>query len=279
MRHLKDDITDGYKVTHLTLFNTGHFGTQKLEEARKAFREAEKELLPFSKEIGLPIVAIDTNLNDLYLDYEVTFLQSITQRTVSAAMVLQKLFGHYIIASAYLFDKVYFTSEALEHAEVVIVPLLSTNNMEVVLSNSELTRVQKTELIVSNPLVQKYLNVCWSTSLANMYDYSFYLEGKVKKNCGKCDKCLRTLLTIELLGELDHYGDIFDLQQYQKYRQKFIIKVLSLHNENSYYDELYQLMKQKDFKVDLKTKILVFFVKMGVYKFMQKVFKLTTMNH
>lgn len=277
LRHLKDDITDGYRVTHLTLFNSGQFGDMKLEAAEQAFKKNVEVLKPFAKEIGLPIVAINTNLNNLYVDYEVTLLQSFVQRTISAAMALQKLFGHYVFASSNLFNQVFFTTEDVSHAEIAIVPLLSSNNMEVILSNVEMTRVEKTAYISKNPLVRRYLDVCWATQITNMYEESHLLEGKKKKNCGKCDKCLRTLLTLDILGEMEAFGEIFDLGEYRKYKNKYIIKVLTYRDNNLFYGEIYNLMKEKKYPISFVQKTASILARAGVYRLLQKIFHFKTM--
>jgi hypothetical protein len=54
------------------------------------------------------------------------------------------------------------------------------------------TRPDKLRAVVDERLVKKHLRVCW--------------ENRDKKyNCSKCEKCIRTMLTIEALGKLDEY--------------------------------------------------------------------------
>ena len=54
----------------------------------------------------------------------------------------------------------------------------------------EYDRVEKTRIVSRMPLARRYLDVCVSR-----WDI----------NCGKCAKCLRTALVLEILGKLDRF--------------------------------------------------------------------------
>ena len=69
-------------------------------------------------------------------------------------------------------------------------PLLSTETLEVVHDGAELSRVQKTAAIGAWPPTFGRLRVCVC------YDPAVI-------NCGRCEKCLRTMMTLDLLGQLD----------------------------------------------------------------------------
>lgn len=279
LKHIDDNVTSGYRISHLALFNTGQLGDLNLEATDKAFKDNVKRLKPFAQKVGLPLVAVNTNINLPYLDSRVTLLQSVTLRTISAALALQKLFKRYIFASSYSVFNVFFTDKDIEHAESLIVSQLSTHNTEIILSNPVMTRVQKTAYIADSPLVQQYLDVCWSTQIANMTNNDSLLKNKVKRNCGKCDKCLRTLFALELLGKIQLYEDIFDMSEYRRYRNKFIIKIISQRKENEFYGELYDLMKDVHFQVPLFLKLTAFGVRIGLYRLAQRFLNMTTMAH
>ena len=111
LKHLDDNVTPGYRISHLALFNTGQLGDLNLEATDKAFKDNVKRLKHFAQKIGLPLVAVNTNINLPYLDSRVTLLQSVTLRTISAALALQKLFKRYIFASSYSAFNVFFTDK------------------------------------------------------------------------------------------------------------------------------------------------------------------------
>ena len=56
----------------------------------------------------------------------------------------------------------------------------------------EVGRHQKIALLASDPLVREHLRVCWQDRTERL-------------NCGACEKCLRTELSLHLLGVLDQF--------------------------------------------------------------------------
>ena len=70
--HMGDDVELGYHVTHLALFNSCQFGgSQEQSIIEKAFKEGVEKIKPFANEVGLPIVAINTNLNEFFVNTKV----------------------------------------------------------------------------------------------------------------------------------------------------------------------------------------------------------------
>ena len=68
--------------------------------------------------------------------------------------------------------------------------LWSTELLEVLEDGGRFTRVERTAKIASDPLVQSSLRVCWENP-GGAY------------NCGRCRKCLMTMVTLEALGVRD----------------------------------------------------------------------------
>lgn len=66
-------------------------------------------------------------------------------------------------------------------------PLFSDSLLSVTHHADNSERIDKTIYIANDPLVQKYLRVCWK-NVAGAY------------NCGECEKCLRTMTSLEILG-------------------------------------------------------------------------------
>lgn len=72
--------------------------------------------------------------------------------------------------------------------------------MQIIHDDATATRRQKVAAIAAEPLVQRYLRVCWRNTTPNY-------------NCSRCEKCLRTMVLLELAGQLSHYHRAFDLGQ------------------------------------------------------------------
>jgi hypothetical protein len=166
-------------------------------------------------ELELPLIPVDSNLHDFVSG---RFRRSHTLRTLSAAHVLQGLVAKYLFASTYT----YADTHAQPYPDIAImdamaVHLLSTETTECILVGSQHGRVEKTELVADFPASYRFLDVCIAPNAG--------ADG-VRPNCSRCYKCARTMLTLELLGKLDLYGAVFDLDYWHRHRTRQIASVL-----------------------------------------------------
>ncbi|MFP6872828.1 MAG: hypothetical protein VCA55_04895 [Verrucomicrobiales bacterium] len=104
-----------------------------------------------------------------------------------------------LIASAHLLSgvlgKVYLPS-TYDYAQLrpnvthpYIDPMWSTDSVRIVHDGACANRAQKCEAIAGWDLALRHLRVCWE------------LGGKL--NCGECEKCIRTEIALDVLGQLD----------------------------------------------------------------------------
>jgi hypothetical protein len=101
--------------------------------------------------------------------------------------------------------------------------------------------VEKTRAVADMPLARKYLDVC-------------IMEGG-NINCSKCEKCLRTILTLELLGRLDEFNSRFDLGAYRRGRIGFIARVLT-EREDLFHLEIQDLIRKSGASLPASARIL-----------------------
>jgi hypothetical protein len=78
-------------------------------------------------------------------------------------------------------------------------PLWSSKGFEVVHWDASYKRPEKLKAIVDEPLLKEHLRVCWD-------------RGSARLNCSRCEKCVRTMVTLEALGKLSEYRG-FDLDR------------------------------------------------------------------
>lgn len=278
LSHLEPNCPQKYKLTHLAIFNCGQLGDMNLEAAEKDLYEKAEVVKPLAEELGLELIAVNSNINEFYKDSGVSLLQSFVQRTLTIPLALQKLFRVYSMASSYPTTGFSLCDHDVSLASAAFLPLFSSDSLEFINCTPMMSRVDKTRYIADSKYVMKYLDVCWAAQSKNSDSKSTLWMGKTKKNCGKCDKCLRTLFTLELLGKKEEYADIFDFNEYAKYRSKFIIKCIGHRDKNLFSAELYKLIQEVGFKVPLKLRITGFIVHLGVYDFLQGIFKFRTME-
>ncbi len=67
-------------------------------------------------------------------------------------------------------------------------PMFSSSRLTFLHDGAAFMRVQKTEYVVRSPIAMQHLRVCWQSAAGD--------------NCGICNNCIRTLLTLEALGAL-----------------------------------------------------------------------------
>lgn len=206
----KTSPLEEYRITHFTYFNVGaHHGQDiKLGKSKLTSRQLYEGQLAkayrFSAENGYDLVVVDSNLST-FLRAAIGrsyFSYSHTYRNSAAAMCLQKLFSKYYYSAAYNLDDFAFslTYDAGAY-EKWLLPHLGTGSMRFYSSNQAWNRFEKTELVAQMPESSRYLTVC--------------LMGI--DNCGKCDKCRKTLMALDVLGEdvIDRYDESFDLEEYK----------------------------------------------------------------
>lgn len=253
---LDENCPDGYKITMLTHFNIGSY-SDVFDKAHASFEKALVRVGEFAETVNLPLLPVESNMGLLFGGYN--FNQCVTTRLISTVLSLQKLFRKYSIASCTSFEHFSFDNKVVEHCVQILAPLLSTESTEIFVSDGGKSRVRKTELIADHPLSKRFLDVCWREFLVNKYgNEAYYDSGKL--NCSRCDKCKRTMMALDLLGKLDGYSDVFDVNYWKKVRTRYVGHILSWRKKDSFMNELWNLMKEKNFKIPLVSRLYAFLI-------------------
>lgn len=224
--------TGSYKIEYFTFFNAGSHGSGD-KKTRKIFKERLKKSKRFAAGVGKEIIPIDSNLSEILM---MKFQKTNTLRNASCALLLQKLFRNYYSASKNRFDFFKLHSYDTQDYDSLILNMLSTESTTFFSAVANLTRLERTDFIADFEGTYNHLDIC--TSPRNKKE-----EGV---NCSKCKKCLRTALTFDLLGKLDRYKNVFDLEVYRKNRDNFIWYILSTRNDNQINKDIYNLLKEKN---------------------------------
>lgn len=249
--HLGERVTESFRLTHLALFNTGSLNfkgyskNKSLEEWRKEavkeFRARAELGQKVSHELGLKFIAVDSNIPDLY---QGCFLFSHTFRNLSCVLATQKMWGNYYYSSAGegILCLPGFTKTGGQY-DTLTLPNISLKNLRFYSGGLTLGRIEKTDLISDYEYVRRFLNVC-----------SYETE-----NCGRCSKCIRTLLTLDILGKIDLFREAFkDLCYYKRNKWRFLALVLEAKPSDYFMYELKQYMKNNKMKFKISTYIFHF---------------------
>ena len=234
-----------HNVTHLTFNNVGSHGEG--EHARALFKARSKRPKQFAEEYGFEFVLGDSNLMDVVKQ---NHFYTHTYSSMFAVYCLQKLYSVYYYASSghkyYEFNLKFAKNRGCGSYEMLSLPIFSTHNLRIYSEGEGMGRLSKLKDVVKYEPSYKYLNVCLTES----------------DNCGKCEKCIRTLLGLNALGRLDDYRDVFDVDYYKTHRGWYIQQLLNqkICHSHDYY-EMYPYFK-KDITIGMRLRASFF--KLGI---------------
>lgn len=247
--HFERPAPEGFKLTHLFFFNVGAHGIPKkpgdLETIERQFRARYAKFRGFPEEVGLPFVMVDSNVHKFH---PWGHLEVATFATVSAVMFLQRgIRRYYLASSGHTYRQLWKflgdggRPDAIERMNMMLLPWLSTEGLDLVDDGNLYDRSRKTELVASYAPAAKYLNVC-------------YGHDTLDTNCSVCGKCARTLLTLDILGKLDVFSGVFDIPRYKReVRRRLIAETIVQEKTNLFSRHQMELARERG--VDLRREV------------------------
>jgi hypothetical protein len=143
-----------------------------------SYRTAFERNASFVRGFGKTVIPVGTNSNAFGYHHNLSIL--LTQGSALASIALLLAFPRSYVSSAYSYSQlVPLGSHPLTD------PLWSTEGVEIIHEGAEARRVEKIIKIAENPSALANLLVC---------------AHEVVHNCGKCEKCLRTMIPLQSLG-------------------------------------------------------------------------------
>jgi hypothetical protein len=141
-------------------------------------RAAQKSKVMLSS-LGVELIPIATNFREIEQDWEDAFGTGI----VSCLMMFQEGYTAGLIGSS----DPYHALNLPYGSNPITDPLLSSQSFSIICDGASFSRVQKIQEIANWHEAYSNLRVCWEGSQAD-------------KNCGRCEKCIRTILNFRVLG-------------------------------------------------------------------------------
>ncbi|HET8937784.1 MAG TPA: hypothetical protein VFN67_30275 [Polyangiales bacterium] len=198
------------RLTGLFYNNVGSHG--KGTAGANLYTLRERRIRALAAQAGLPLITVSSNLDALL---GVSFQLTHTLRNVAVSLLFQKACGTFLYSSLVHYRDVRARDVSdMSYADPILLPLLRTETEACQSAGSEHTRFDKTRLVAQHALSHTGLDVCVSQSPSATI------------NCSACWKCLRTQLSLELLGVLERYRSVFQLQRYQRCRTLYLASVL-----------------------------------------------------
>ena len=169
------------ELSHLILVNGFDVSIRDTALCSKVYAAARDVAGNFE----VSLIPVSTNLRSL-TDHYVNWVFAFGPALASVGLSLQGLFGRVYIASD-LPNTLYPTGSRPD-----LDPLWSTESTTFIHHGYETLKREKGKLVATNPLAQKYLRVCWENR------HGAY-------NCGRCMKCILTMLDLHLAGVLPKF--------------------------------------------------------------------------
>lgn len=227
-----------HRITHLLFNNTGSHGEGAAAE--KLYNERRNRIESFCTQNGFNLIELNSNIKSTFKQ---NHLLSHTYTSMFSVFCLQKLFSIYYYASGHTIND--FTikdTDIIDPAnyDFFLLQSFSTENLKLYSEGACLTRLEKTKEVAKYKPSYNFLNVCVRTS----------------ENCGKCEKCRRTLLALDAIGGLDYYSSVFDIDYYKNNKIEYLIFLEAQKRLNNvFYIEIYPYFK-KDITLLIKIRAI-----------------------
>lgn len=203
-----------YQITHLAFYNVGSHRTGSGEEHDRRLYEGRYQLCKsFAEEHGYTFYTLKSNIHEFIEKYGgYSHINNHSYMAAYCILLLQKGISRYYYSAGYPYSDFRVTkthkSEELDSAmyDLLTFYTVSINAIKVYSAGGSIKRIDKTRALCKYPPAFKYLNVCV----------------REPKNDGTCFKCVRTMLSIDAVGKIDDFKDIFDVAYYKTHRKQYI---------------------------------------------------------
>ena len=147
-----------------------------------------------ARELGKPLLSVTTDLKRLanFAYARVPFPDYGGNLVAAIALLLQHRFNRVLVAGSFSYAAL--PMRAGSHP--LVDPLWSTEALEIVHDGAELTRSMKVARLAESDIAMRRLHVCSRAGPGSK------AEDVPGLNCGRCGKCLRTMINLRAVGAL-----------------------------------------------------------------------------
>ncbi len=211
-------LSSDLEITDVFTFNVGALGGGLGANVRNAFRLIFDRALEFAALTGSTAHGVNSNLHLFYTGVPgMDFQRTHTMRNMAAASIFQSEIDCYLYASTFGYGDLDLTATYdLAHFDPLLLPLLAPEGMRFLSANAGIDRVEKTRLTAGNPIAKQLLDVCVAPTAARAEAI------RNRRNCSRCWKCARTMITLDGLGHLDEFARVFDLDHYRAHTESIV---------------------------------------------------------
>lgn len=239
-------------------------GKKNIEEIEKQFVEKNKKRKTVCDSLSLKFIPIFNNFNYfIEPEFNNDFQIYHTFYRVGVITSIKNLIGWYYYATGYVDDKMVLDLHDTACYENIIRKVINYNSFKMLSSGSNTNRFEKTKYISKENVVRNYLDVCYHGEHHN----ENYL------NCSSCAKCIRTMVTLDMLGILENFNNIFDVDLFKKKKWEYVADIIykSVVNKDILAKEIFHNFKKYNYKINVKT--YCYFGQIAVKQLIKKIKK------
>lgn len=228
------------KLTHLIFDNVC---TEDYDESRirKNFYRDSKSKREIAEKFGLNYIEMYTNLYSFYPFPNYIFNYFFTASYSSCVYALEKLFSVFYFSSGLQIEDFSMDEKSITDAayfDLFTVDCISSESLKIYSAGAEVGRLEKTREISDDPVVQEYLQV-------DTIEEEGSKKSNAPLNCGRCQKCLRTISSLYALGKLEKFSTIFDLSYFLNNKGKAFARTMAGEHSIDIGREIYLKMKNE----------------------------------
>lgn len=181
LRNHLDNSREYQNITHLFFMH----GFDIELSSEQSYRTLEQAYAQLSKSLGIRLLTGSTNFQEFGTRSEWGLFHGTAM--IGAAHVLGRSVDRFYIPASHCYNNLvpWGTDPRIDY-------LLSSEVLDIIHDGAAYTRVAKTNAISGWPLTFDNLRVC--------------IYGEGLNNCSRCEKCVRTMVTLDMSGALENYA-------------------------------------------------------------------------
>lgn len=147
-------------------------------------RRISASLRAAAEALDKPLIEVETNVRSFSDEFALWSEEYHGSALASVALMLSPQFGRFYIPASF---PPRYSAPWGSHKDVD--PLWGSEAVEIVHDGAEASRVDKARFIGDSEVAMRFLRVCWENRNGNY-------------NCGRCEKCVRTMVNLSVVGAL-----------------------------------------------------------------------------
>jgi hypothetical protein len=232
------DVPESRRITSLTTFDDGAISPPELPS--EIFEKYTHRVRDYAETNDLKWQVARSNLDPFYTALGYNFQITHVIRNVTSAFIFEDMLSCYLYSSTYPYRAINSRRDDMAFIEPILLPLLSTETLRFESSGAGLARYEKVELVSTYPPAKQLLDVCVAPPAVRL--------NSKKINCSKCWKCSRMMLNLDILGRLDEFSDVLDIEYYRQNKKDAVMTVLHSADLGKPADrDLMALMQERNF--------------------------------